>query len=164
MEKDPVKITFPDRTATEMKNSFYSSSMEGLGNLQLQDIEKQRDKELEKEKMIKQFAEDFGFALRDIRAALDHMQLVPMRRMDAERMAAGATPERNVMDLRTPESRARAMDALRERQGEIRYLSRARSQRIRFSDDEGLNFATPDRGSYAAGAAGISSVPRYYGH
>ena len=66
--------------------------------------EQLKDKELDKELMIKKFAEDFGLQLQGIKQYLERRGLQPMRRVSFE-TPVSRTPERGRTVMRTPDDR-----------------------------------------------------------
>jgi coproporphyrinogen III oxidase-like Fe-S oxidoreductase len=71
IETNNDKIKMPDRRAKFIRNSFYLSQLDGEGMRRQEEQEQLKDKELDKELMIKRFAEDFGLQLQAIKQYLE---------------------------------------------------------------------------------------------
>jgi len=114
IENNDDKIKMPDRRATFLRKSFYLSQLDGEGTRIQEQMDKERKKREHQEMLIRQFAEDFNFRLRDIRHWLDGQGLVPERRRGPssygsseynpiEDQPSEAEEERNVERFMTPQ-------------------------------------------------------------
>jgi hypothetical protein len=119
IENNNDKIKMPDRRATFLRKSFYLSQLDGEGTRIQEQMDKERKKREHQEMLIRQFAEDFNFRLRDIRHWLDGQGLVPERRrgpssygsseynpiedQPSEAEEANQEQERNVERFMTPQ-------------------------------------------------------------
>ena len=66
IETNNDKIKMPDRRAKFLRNSFYLSQLDGEGMRRQEEQEQLKDREADKDLMIKKFAEDFGLQLQGI--------------------------------------------------------------------------------------------------
>ena len=95
----------PDRRAKFLRNSFYLSQLDGEGMRRQEEQEQLKDREADKDLMIKKFAEDFGLQLQGIKQYLQRLGLEPVRRSEFRSPEARGTPYKGVR--RTADKRRR---------------------------------------------------------
>jgi hypothetical protein len=105
IETNNDKIKMPDRRAKFLRNSFYLSQLDGEGMRRQEEQEQLKDREADKDLMIKKFAEDFGLQLQGIKQYLQRLGLEPVRRSEFRSPEARSTPYKGV--IRTADKRRR---------------------------------------------------------
>ena len=66
IETNNDKIKMPDRRAQFMRRSFYLSQLDGEGMRQEEQAQKMKEAMMDRDRMVRQFARDYGFQHRDI--------------------------------------------------------------------------------------------------
>ena len=59
ISEDKYKIKYPDRKASILRRSFEYSKFDGIGNYQMERDNFKKSIELEREQLIREYAEDF---------------------------------------------------------------------------------------------------------
>jgi hypothetical protein len=147
IETNNDKIKMPDRRAKFLRNSFYLSQLDGEGMRRQEEQEQLKDREADKDLMIKKFAEDFGLQLQGIKQYLQRRGLEPVRRISFQTPATREpreartsrtpmrTPERGRTPMRTIEQRR-----VRSKRRETRYHSPQSSEEEQQQMDEDLTW------------------------
>ena len=69
IERDPVKIQYPDRRATQLRESPYLTQLDGEGMRQMESLEINRFKEREKKHILQQMSTETGHSAAELAAA-----------------------------------------------------------------------------------------------
>ena len=79
IQEDPDKVKYPNRTATILRRSFELSQLDGIGNLELEKMQVRKLVAEDKEVLLKQFANDWGLSIPEIKAWIGTRRLHPVR-------------------------------------------------------------------------------------
>ena len=78
LQRDPDRIHYPDRKATQLRNSFQLSQLDGIGNLEMERMQRKQMIEQQKEQMLKQFALDFNLKQADVKTYVENKGIHPV--------------------------------------------------------------------------------------
>ena len=123
IETNNDKIKMPDRRAKFFRNSFYLSQLDGEGMRRQEEQEQLKDREADKDLMIKKFAEDFGLQLQGIKQYLQRLGLEPVRRSEFRSPEARGTSLREASALRSTPYKGVIRTADKGRRRETKFHS-----------------------------------------
>ena len=78
IQEDPDRVKYPKRTATILRRSFELSQLDGIGNLELEKMQVRKLVAEVKEVLLKQFANDWGLSIPEIKAWIGTRRLHPV--------------------------------------------------------------------------------------
>ena len=77
IEKDPERIHYPDRRATELRESPYLTQLDGEGMRQMESSEVNKMKEQQKQHLLRQMAKQTGHSVSHL-AVAQHTSYTPV--------------------------------------------------------------------------------------